>query len=399
METAVFKKLLSPYGQEILAVAGELRPREPDFLAHFTRLSKRYPAELARAALETAILRLEGEGKFGQAGCMYFTRAALEQASAQAVSEYRARRYVGYARLIDLGCGIGGDTLALASEAPVAGLDYDPLRLAMAQANARALQPVHEACFAQTNLNDPLPFSSHNPAGLFFDPARRVDGRRVFRVDDYQPPLSVISGWLGRFPALGVKISPGVDLKELASYPAEIEFISLKGELKEAALWFGPLKTTGRRATLLPGGDSLTPMAGLGPDEPGHRHIPLGEPRAYLYEPDPAVLRAGLVQTLGLQLAAAQLDPDIAYLTAERHIETPFARSWQIEDWLPFSLKRLRQTLRARRVGRLTIKKRGSPLEPEALLSALRLDGKMEHERVLFLTHLSGRPVAIICYP
>jgi len=43
---------------------------------------------------------------------------------------------------------------------------------------------------------------------------------------------------------------------------------------------------------------------------------PLRPPAAYLFEPDPAVLRAGLVRDLGEQLSAAQLDPDIAYLTA-----------------------------------------------------------------------------------
>jgi hypothetical protein len=293
MQTAVFYELLSSYGQEALAAASQLIPREQDFLAHFTKLSKRYPPELARAALEIAILRLEAADKFPQAGFMYFTRAALEQASNQVVSAYRAGRYQGFERLFDLGCAVGGDTLALAAQAPVTGLDFRPLRLIMAQANARALGLVDRANFIQANLNDPIPFSSAGATGLFFDPARRVDERRIFHVGDYRPPLAVIFGWLARFPALGVKISPGVDLSELASYPAEVEFISLKGDLKEATLWFGPLKTCERRATVLPGPHSLMPVAGLGPDKPGQRHIPLSEPRAFLYEPDPAVLRAG----------------------------------------------------------------------------------------------------------
>ncbi len=75
----------------------------------------------------------------------------------------------------------------------------------------------------------------------------------------------------------------------------------------------------------------------------------LSEPQAYLYEPDPSVLRAGLVRTLGLQLEAAQLDPDIAYLTSDRLVETPFAKAYQVEDWLPFNLKRLRSLLRRER--------------------------------------------------
>jgi hypothetical protein len=186
-----------------------------------------------------------------------------------------------------------------------------------------------------------------------------------------------------------VKISPGVDLGELGSYPAEVEFISLDGELKEAVLWFGPLETVPRRATVLPGAHSLVsvPVDGLDLHEPG----------AFIYEPDPSVLRAGLVQVLGARLGAAQLDADIAYLTADHYQPTPFARAWAVESWFPFGLKKLRAYLRQRNVGRLTVKKRGSPLQPEALIRDLRLSG--EAERVVFLTHLRGRPIVVIAWP
>ncbi len=123
----------------------------------------------------------------------------------------------------------------------------------------------------------------------------------------------------------------------------------------------------------------------------------MSEPRAWLYEPDPAVLRAGLVAALGARLDAAQLDPDIAYLTAGDYQSTPFARAWAVEDWFPFGLKKLRSYLRQRKIGRVTVKKRGSPLVPEALIQDLRLQG--DEERVLFLTHLRGRPIVIIARP
>ena len=133
-------------------------------------------------------------------------------------------------------------------------------------------------------------------------------------------------------------------------------------------------------------------MAG---DGKGRESFPISAPRAYLYEPDPAILRAGLVRQLGEALEATQLDPDIAYLTAERPVGTHFARCWKVEDWLPFSLKRLRATLRAQGVGRVVVKKRGSPLEPDDLIRRLRLKG--DESRVLFLSHLDGQPIVVIC--
>ncbi len=389
MDLLTFRQLLSPSGQDAIQSAAALEPREVDFLRHFTALKKQYPVELARAALETAILRRAALAKFPQAGQMYFTRPALEQASSAEVSTQRAVRFQGFARSIDLGCSIGGDTLALAEKAPTLGIDLDPLRLAMAQANRDACGLSRQTEFIQADLLSTLPIRPDYGTALFFDPARRNEQRRIYSVEAYQPRLSVIRNWLEQIPSLGVKLSPGVDLSELASYQAEIEFVSLRGELKEAVLWFGPLSSAHRRATLLPGPYTLT-STDAGPDLPER----LSEPLAVLYEPDPAILRAGLVRLLAQQLDAFQLDPEIAYLTAGHQVQTPFARQWLVEAWFPFSLKRLRAELRARGVGQVVVKKRGSPLQPDELIQDLRLKG--DAARTVFLTQLRGKPVAIL---
>ena len=389
MDLNTLHSLLTPSGQDLLQTIQALQPREDDFLSHYQALSRHHPPELARLALETAILRGEAAHKFPPsiAEKLYLTRPALEQATSFAVSTYRAARYRGFERILDLGCSVGGDTLALAGSAPVIGIDRDDQRLHLAQANLAALGLSARAHFVQADLRRPLPAAAPVSA-LFFDPARRTGHRRIFSVQDYQPPLPVVQDWLPRFPALGVKISPGVDLAELEGYPAEVEFISLQGELKEAVLWFGPLKTAIRRATLLPGSFTL---AGDPADLPA---LPLADPQRYLYEPDAAVLRTGLVALLGAQLNASQLDPDIAYLTTAVRVETPFARCWEITSWLPFQLKRLRQHLRELNVGQVVVKKRGSPLEPEKLIRDLHLHG--ERKAVIFLTHLRGKPVVLV---
>lgn len=387
MQLEDFNQLLTREGQWALESALAFQPREKDFLGDFKMLSKRFPRELARAALETAILRQEAERKFPHemASAMYFTRQALEQATSWQVASYRAQRYAGYDHVYDLGCSVGGDTLALATVTRVTGVDMDPLRLAMAQANAQALGL--RADFIEADLQEfPLVAPADGKTALFFDPPRRAEHRRAYSVADYTPPLSIINEWLPRFPALGVKVSPGVQLDELAGYNCEIEFISLDGGLKEAVLWFGPLKTTGKRATLLPGPVTLTAEV--------QQPLPLSEPRAYIYEPDAAILRAGLVEAVGAQLGATQLDPEIAYLTADTLVETPYVRAWGVEGWMPFQLKRLRAALRDRNVGRVTVKKRGSPLTPEELIQGLRLEG--EEERVLFLTQVGGKHAVVI---
>ncbi len=404
MDLPSLRRLLTPLGQQALVSAQALEPREADFLGCLTALQRSYPLELARPALETAILRREAATKFPQASIMYFTREALEQASGGEISAYRANRYAGFDQILDLGCSIGGDTLALTSQAPTLGIDIDPLRLALAQTNFQMLRLDHPLGFIQADLTRPFPLLVSKRAGGFFDPGRRTQGRRVFSVRDYSPPLSSVRSWLGLLPAMGIKISPGVNLSELRGYEAELEFISVKGELKEAVLWFGSLLTTRRRATLLPGPFTLASEPGeVDPDRPlvdAAPPLPLEDPQGFLYEPDPAILRAGLVRSLGARLDLSQLDPDIAYLTADRFVETPFAVAYQIEDWLPFNLKRLRSHLHQRGIEQVVVKKRGSPIEPEALIHQLRLksgSGGTPSERVLVLTHLRGKPIALIC--
>jgi len=384
MNLPTFETLLTPTGQAALAAATELKPTEESFLTCLTQLQKQYPSELAKAALETAILRVKAREKFTRAEKMYFTREALEQASGEVISRYRAERFAGFSSVADLGCGIGGDTLGLAGHGSVAAVDADVLRLAMAAQNLAVYGYRERVTLIEADLTRmQLPTVD----AFFFDPARRVEGRRKFSIRDYQPPLAIVKDWLRHTPAIGVKISPGIKLEELSGYECEIEFISEKGELKECALWFGPLKTATHRATLLPGRHTLTSSSDSSPSS-------LSFPLTYLYEPDPAILRAGLVTTLAAQLDARQLDPDIAYLTSDALTPTPFARAFVIEESFPFQLKRLRERLRALRVGEVQIKKRGSPLEPEALLHQLKLSGP--EKRIVFLTHVQGKAYVLI---
>jgi SAM-dependent methyltransferase len=383
--------LLSPDGQRWLADLDETAVTPQTHLQIATWLRQKLPKTQAQAVLETIVLRQHATAKFSRADQMYFVRAALEQASAEAVAQHRAHRFAtqGCQQIADLGCGIGGDAIALAANAEVTGVEWEPVRLAMAQENVRVYGHGQRFHPLQADLHSLSPLRQMD--ALFFDPARRDEqGRRFFSLAQYQPPVSLIDQWRALVPETAVKISPGVDYAELPD-AAEVEFISLNGEMKEGVLWYGRFHSgVQRRATLLPEGHTLT-TADL-PAEP----INCTQPKAYLYEPDGAVIRAHLVQALAMQLSASQIDASIAYLTADTAVATPFARCFAIEAHFPFQLKKLRHYLRERRVGSVTIKKRGSPLEPDTLQRQLRLSGPKEMHRYLFLTHILGEPSVII---
>ena len=390
MELSQLHFLLTADGQRRLQETAQTPINSHNHLQIVTRLRRQVGPVFAQGIVETVMLRQLAVKKFSRAEQMFFTRPALEQASSEIISSYRAQRFAaaGFARIADLGCGIGGDTLALAAHAEVIGVDLDLLRLAMARQNVRAYGYEDRFFPLQADL---MALSTLPCQALFFDPARRDEtGHRLKSVALYRPPLALVDRWRRQTPHAAVKISPGVNYEELPA-GAEVEFISLRGEVKEGLLWYGDFhRGSKRRATLLPEGHSLTTA-----DYPG-QDVPVTYPSAYLYEPDGAVIRAHLVQTLARHINAAQLDSRIAYLTSSERVDTPFARRFELEDWFPFQLKRLRQYLRTRNVGHITIKKRGSPLEPDDLARQLRLRGNQE--RILFLTQVGGQHTVVIAH-
>jgi SAM-dependent methyltransferase len=314
---------------------------------------------------------------------MFFTRDALEQASGERVAAACAARFAGCNLAADLGCGIGGDTIALARHADVLALDHDPLRLAIARANARACGVEGRVRLLRADyLDGDLP----RLEAAFCDPGRRTERGRIFDVRRYDPPLPKVLELARSIPRLAIKVAPGIRDEDLPE-SCEAEFLQDGGDLKQGVLWLGKFATARRRATLLPEGATLT-------DAPADS-VTVTEPAAVLYEPEPAVIRAHLVERLARALDATKLDERIAYLTADEVRPTPFATAYRVNEWMPFNLKRLRRRLQDLRVGRVVVKKRGSPLEPEELERTLALDGS--EQRVLVLTRVNGRHAVLIC--
>ena len=121
-----------------------------------------------------ALLESKGQRaavKFERVREMYFTRDALEQASSEIVSRYRAGRFqeLGVTSIADLGCGIGSDTLSLCRVGKVTGVEWNPRRLAMAQEN---LQVYELASRFHPLKADLIELSPLKVEALFADPGR-----------------------------------------------------------------------------------------------------------------------------------------------------------------------------------------------------------------------------------
>lgn len=375
-----FRRLLTDEGQHLLGLAGDLAA---DPLQASKRLREYGDPGLAAAALTQATLRRKATAKFGEdAARMYFTPDGLEQATRAPVSTHRARRLAtaDAGSVIDLGCGIGGDLIAFARAGlTTAGVDLDPVRVAVARANLAALGLGGAVEVADATGLDHARFDI-----AFADPARRGGRGRTFRPDDWTPPWSFVESLLERDSC--VKVAPGIP-HDLIPADVEGEWVSDRGEVKEAALWSGRLASTSRRATVI-GHGGLATLTDEDAVEPSVR--PLGE---FLYEPDGAVIRAGLVTAVAAGVGGGLIDPKIAYATSDSSFRTPFAASYRVLEELPFREKPLRQALRERGIGVLSIKKRGVSVVPEQLRKRLALRG--DEQATIVLTRIDDKGVCL----
>jgi hypothetical protein len=338
---------------------------DPESLAAASRMRVRYGPDLAAAALTQATLRRQAKAKFGEAAIqMFFTRAGLEQATRPEVADHHASRFLqaGAHRVIDLGCGIGSDSMAFARAGlEVVAVDVDPMTAAVAQANLAGRAEV--ICADATEVAEQLITPG---VALFCDPARRNDHGRIWRVEDFEPRWSTVMRLLDGERTAGVKLGPALP-HSLIPDAAEAEWVTHRGETVEAGLWAGPGATPGQRSALIMPNARLV----VTPAPP----LPVRDLGRYIYEPAGAVIRAGAIAELGAQLGAGLLDPQVAYLTGDRLCSTPFAAAFEVRQRLPFHLKALRAWVREAQIGVLEIKKRGIEIDPAELRRRLRLVG------------------------
>lgn len=388
--------LRSAEGAATTARAAELQAAGVELLPGLARLRAEVGAERAGPAWELARLRARARPVFGtDADLLFLTGDTLEQAGRPELADRRAARLLaaGTESVADLGCAAGTDTIALArAGARVVAFDRDPVARALTAANAEALGVADGVQVLDADVVRLVAAADGEVAGCgaaTLDPARRAGGRRQLDPDRWSPPWSTVAALLDRVPAAVVKVAPGLDHDRVPA-GVEAEWVSVGGSIVEALLWGRGPSATWRRATLVRDGD----IAELTADaDPGLAEV--GPVRGWLHEPDPALIRSGLMSLVAADLGATLVDPTIAYLTSDAAAASPWVSSYRVDDVLPFNLKKLKALLRSRGIGRVVVKKRGSPIEPEALARQLR--GPGSGSAVVVVTRVAGAPTVMVC--
>lgn len=332
---------------------------DPDSLGAAERMRRRFPPELAAAALTQVALRRRARGKLPMADRMFFTPDGLEQTTRWVVAQWRAALFkeAGVTELWDLGCGLGVDAMAFAQAGlRVHAVEADPTTAAFATANLREL----DARVVEGRAED---VEVPSGAGIFLDPARRTTRGRTWDVNQFTPPWSLVENHLRGDWRTAVKLGPGLP-KELIPEHVAAAWVSVDGDVVEASLW--NFLEAGPRAVVMRSGMVHTLRSGADP-------LPVGSLGDWVHEPDNAVIRAGLVAEAAP--AARLLAPGVAYVTSDAPIASPFVTDFRVLEVLDYDLPILKRWVKTHRIGSLEIKRRAIDVDPAALRKQLKPRG------------------------
>jgi hypothetical protein len=410
MDLAAVKKLVSGEGWGLLQSLPPYDESSALALGEGLRVAG-FDADLVAAALTQSRLRAKGRAKFGDfAAGMLFTSDGLEQATRLEIAARHAGRFraAGMRQVFDLGCGIGADAMAIAGlDLKVNAIDADEVTATLAGVNLRHWPAASASVGTVEGTRLPKGEGARH-TGAWLDPARRTPGvadargrtRRVFSLDAISPSWSTVQSIARSLPATGAKLSPSFPHGAIPA-GAEAQWTSLAGEVLECAIWWGPLVNSAGRSALVIGSDgrSWTVLEADADATGGAAPVAssLAQVGAWLYEPDRAVIRAGLTGALTSVVDGLELDSGVGYVTSDRCVDVGYARRFTVTESMPLNVKALRAWLRDRDVGRVTIKKRGVTLDADTVRRQLRLSGSVE--MTLVLTRIAGHQVCLVVRP
>ncbi|MDO9576821.1 MAG: methyltransferase domain-containing protein [Candidatus Cloacimonadales bacterium] len=295
-----------------------------------------------------------------------FTEKGVQQASSTVLAKYHAEKFQEFQSVADLCCGIGMDLIQIAEgKKQVYAVDSDEETFLAAKYNSRT-EGLKNITFLQQNAEDfDFPVKA-----IFADPDRRPGNKRSIQKDDIQPTLDELVKLRSITENIAIKLSPAMNYKNMKfDFEHTYEFVSENGTLKEMLLCMGKFATPNirRKAVLLPQKIILS-----------ERNVQIGVDKIgqYIFEPDAAIIRAGLVQECGAEIGYKLIDEKLALLSGEMQGQSELGKCFKVKRVTSYKLKELQKYCRENEIGDLVIKTRGFPEMVEDFRKKLKLKGK-----------------------
>ncbi|MFZ2410803.1 MAG: methyltransferase domain-containing protein [Candidatus Methanoperedens sp.] len=279
----------------------------------------------------------------------------LQLATPEIVAEYIAKR-LKTGIIADLGCGIGGQVIFFAKECKkVYAVERNPQKLEFAKENCRLYGVSNVEFILGDALSEEVKTRVSDADIIFSDPARPLSEKER-TLENLEPPIIEILKMYSDITQNFAFHAPPQIAPERLVFDCEREYLSLNGQLNRLTLYFGALKRCERSAVVLPGEARLCSS-----DAPA---IKTGTLQEYVYEPEPSVMKAGLLNELAQTIAGAgkeicfyKGDERRTLLTSSELIDSPFFKDrYRVVSKTEMDILKLKGILKAEKAKNVVLR-------------------------------------------
>ena len=330
---------------------------------------------------------------------MHSVRDGIRFATPAEVAQYRAER-LACDTLAEIGCGIGGQTIHFSRtcrKVYAVEIDADKLKSAKKNCQEHGITNVEfiQGDALSRDVIDRIP-----EIDILFSDPRRPAQENMRTVTSLEPGLpDLMQAYSSRTTNFAFEAPPKLT-PERIRFDLEKEYLSLNGQLNRLTLYSGNIRKADRCAVTLPGGHRICST-----DQEDQGNIPsledISSPLSYAFEPDPAVVQAGLLGELARRIEKGttmpglyRIDSKRILLTTDHPADDPMLKNrYIVHSVSEFDPEKLNTYLKSKGAGRVVLRAGVDPNQYWDIRN--RLEKNLEGDRIIHLYVKNGQ--AIVC--
>lgn len=281
-------------------------------------------------------------------------KLALEQCSSENIAQLKAKLIGNGKKLIDLTGGFGVDTYFLGQNFQEV-IHIEPnedlqniVKYNFEQLNFKNITFLNQK--AEEYLENNLLQSDDT---IYIDPSRRdAQGQKVFFWKDLLPNVLQIWHHLKKVQKIMIKTSPLIDItqgiNEIPEKPSTVFIIGTKNEVKEVVFFWenrNEINQNDTKIEIFTIDNTTKCHLSINTTTEKNTKVEYDFPKKYLYEPFPAILKAGAFQYFAQKYNLKKLHLHTHLYTSEALCEDAQGRIFEIESICQYNKKEIQRFL------------------------------------------------------
>ncbi|MBN2052344.1 class I SAM-dependent methyltransferase [Candidatus Woesearchaeota archaeon] len=314
---------------------------------------------------------------------LYHEPEDLRWATNEAVANHRAQR-LRCDTIADLGCGIGFQAFAFARTCKrVIAVDVDDKKIALASKNAEVLK-IKNIEFVQGDVLDDVVVKKLSGADIVFCDPERIPEEGERSISSIKPDLKKLVAKYSKITsAIAIELPP--QIKNIP-FDCEKEYSSVNGKLNRLTMYVGELRRCDRSAVILPSEAVLNNKDDVlvtKSDELFH----------YLYEADPAIVKADLLAELSQETGTMLFEEaKQVFFTSDKLVKNDFFKNrFEVLEQCDFDEKKILEALRKHEARKVLLRYNVDPKDYWKIRNSY--EDNLEGDKELCLFRLKNKAV------